>query len=81
MRILSLLLLCFMLCGCRTFTAIQIDSLQQQYFYAGYDVGHKKGSIWGKIGGNIECMAVSDSECSTYFAKNLTELENLRNEK
>ena len=81
MKILSLLFICFMLCGCRTFTATQIDSLQRQYFNAGYDAGHKHGNIWGKIGGNIECMAVSDSECSEYFAKNLTELENLRNEK
>ena len=43
MRYLLLFLTCFMLCGCRTFTAIQVDSLQRQYFYAGMDVGYKEG--------------------------------------
>jgi len=51
MRNLILLFICFMLCGCRTFTATQLDSLQQHFFYAGVDAGYKEGYKLGfKVG-------------------------------
>ena len=53
MRYLLLFLTCFMLCGCRTFTATQVDSLQRQYFYAGMDAGYKEGYKLGFKNGEI----------------------------
>jgi len=51
MRYLFLFLICFMLCGCRTFTSTELNCLTKQYFYAGMDVGYKEGYKSGfKVG-------------------------------
>lgn len=54
MRYLILFFVCFILCGCGTFTATQIDNLQRAYFYAGCDAGYKEGFKVGEIFGHID---------------------------